>query len=87
MEWIANGFYLALGVFLFCVALWFVGMLVVGMVESWDEADLERRRARLEGQKVPSRSLWYRMGMLLGRLRRMIPHADEHGNPAGFTGR
>ena len=80
MEWIENGFFLAIGVCLFVVAFW-CGILVlvgtVGMVSILIE----------DVKKVPSRSLWYRMGMLLGRLRRMIPHADEHGNPAGFTGR
>ena len=73
MQWIENGFFLAIGVCLFVVAFW-CGILVlvgtVGMVSILIE-DVKKSR----------------MGMLLGRLRRMIPHADEHGNPAGFTGR
>ncbi len=79
MEWIENGFFLSIGVCLFLLVVWVVMVVLVGILTHEDEDE--------DVKKVPSRSLWYRMGMLLGRLRRMIPHADEHGNPAGFTGR
>ena len=69
MEWIENGFLCAVGVCLFLLVVWVVMVVLVSILTHEDEG--------AGGEKVSS-GLW-------GRLCRVIPHADEHGNPVGWS--